>query len=190
MVWLLIAAGFFGLIVLVVLFFVIIFNGLVVSRNRIDNAWSQIDVQLKKRFDLIPNLVESVKAYMKHERGTLDQLTQARTQWQNAKNLQEKAVATDLLTGALKSLFAVAENYPNLRASETFLLLQQDISSIENKIAYARQFYNDAVLSYNNSIHTIPSNIVAMLLNFKEKDYFEIQEQEKETVKVGELFKK
>ncbi|MDO8627577.1 MAG: LemA family protein [Candidatus Diapherotrites archaeon] len=179
-----------ALVVFVVLFFVLTFNGLIVQRNRIDNSWSQIDVQLKKRVDLITNLVETVNAYAKHESSVFENVTKARTSFLNAQTVPQKAQATDMLSGALKSLFAVAENYPQLRANENFIMLQEEISSVEGKIAYARQFYNDTVLGFNNAVQTVPSNIVAMLFGFVQRDYFKISEAEKELPKVGELMKK
>ena len=150
------------------------------------NAWHQIDVQLKKRANLIPNLVETVKGYMKYERGVLESVTKARTAFLNAKTIKEKADATNMLTGALKSLFAVAENYPDLKASQNFLQLQEELSGIESKIAYARQFYNDAVMQYNIALQSFPTNIVAKLFGFKpEFEYFEIEEAERAVPKVS-----
>ena len=150
------------------------------------NAWHQIDVQLKKRANLIPNLVETVKGYMKYERSVLENVTKARTAFLNAKTIKEKADATNMLTGALKSLFAVAENYPDLKASQNFLQLQEELSGIESKIAYARQFYNDAVMQYNIALQSFPTNIVAKLFGFKpEFEYFEIEEAERAVPKVS-----
>ena len=150
------------------------------------NAWHQIDVQLKKRANLIPNLVETVKGYMKYEKGVLESVTKARTAFLNAKTIKEKADATNMLTGALKSLFAVAENYPDLKASQNFLQLQEELSGIESKIAYARQFYNDAVMQYNIALQSFPTNIVAKLFGFKpEFEYFEIEEAERAVPKVS-----
>lgn len=172
------------ILVLIILIFVFIYNGLIIARNRIENAWSQIDVQLKKRADLVPNLMNTVKGYMKHERETFEKITEARSALMKADNVKEKADATNMLTGALKSLFAVAENYPDLKANKNFLLLQEELSGIESKIAYARQFYNDSVLHYNNSIQTFPNKMIADMFNFKEKDYFEIEEVERKPVEV------
>jgi len=160
------------------------YNRFIVLRNRFQNAWSQIDVQLKRRADLIPNLVETVKAYAKHERKVFTEVTKARTALMNAKSLDQKAKANDLLSGALKTLFAVAENYPKLRANENFLQLQEELSGTESKIAYARQYYNDSVLSYNNMIERFPSNIVAKMFGFKRKEFFEAKEEERRAVKV------
>ena|SRR3989344_4958774 len=171
-------------LVIIVIGFILIYNGLIQLRNRIDNAWSQIDVQLKKRYDLIPNLVNTVKGYAKHEKGTFEKITEARARMASAGTVSEKASATNMLTGALKSLFAVAENYPDLKANQNFLMLQEELSGVENKVAFARQFYNDTVLKYNNQIQTIPSNIVAGMLGFMKRDYFQVEEMEREAVKV------
>ncbi len=171
-------------VVLFVLFFVFAYNSLVVQRNRIDNAWSQIDVQLKKRYDLIPNLVETVKGYTKHEKSVFENVTKARANALGAQSVSEKAKAEGMLTSALKSVFAVAENYPKLEASANFKMLQEELSGIEGKIAYARQFYNDSVLSYNNSIQTVPTNVVAGMFKFNARDFFKADESEKANVKV------
>jgi len=164
---------------------VLIYNGLVTARNRIDNAWSQIDVQLKRRYDMIPNLVETVKGYAKHEKTVFKNVTKARAAMMGAQTVGEKAKADNMLTSTLKSLFAVAENYPQLRANENFKLLQEEIAGTESKIAYARQFYNDSVLSYNTSIQTVPSNILAGMFGFTAKEYFKTEGAEKENVKVS-----
>jgi len=174
-----------GLIVVVAIIMVLIYNGLVTLRNNSKNAWAQIDVQLKRRVDLIPNLVESVKGYMKHERGTLEAVTNARAAIMSAKSPKEAAKADNMLAGALKSLFAVAENYPKLEASQNFMQLQEELSGTETKIAYARQLYNDVVLQYNNAIQTIPSNIMAALFGFKGIEFFKTEsEAERQPVKV------
>ncbi len=173
-----------GLIVLVVIVAVLIYNNLIVLRNNVENAWAQIDVQLKRRADLIPNLVNTVKGYMKHEKETLENITKARAALMSAKTPKEAAQADNMLSGALKSLFAVAENYPNLRASENFLRLQEDLSDTENKVAYSRQLYNDNVLVYNRTIQTIPNNIIAGMLGFKEKEYFKAEEEAKKAPEV------
>lgn len=173
-----------ALIVLVAIVFIWIYNGLVTLRNRIENAWSQIDVQLKKRTDLIPNLVETVKGYAKHERETFERITDARAATVNAKSVREKAVADNLLSGALKSLFAVSENYPDLKANQNFLQLQEELSGVESKIAYARQFYNDSVLAFNTKIQVFPSNLVAGMLGFLKNDYFRVEGKERENVQV------
>jgi LemA protein len=148
-------------IVVAVIAIILLFNSLVGLRNRVRNAWSQIDVQLKKRFDLVPNLVETVKGYAKHEREVFENVTKARAMISQAKSIKENAEAQNMLTGALKTLFAVAENYPELKASQNFMMLQEELSGIESKIAYARQFYNDTVLQYNNSIQMFPNNLIA-----------------------------
>ena len=174
-----------GLIVVVAIVMVLIFNGLITLRNNTKNAWAQIDVQLKRRVDLIPNLIEAVKGYMKHERGTLEAVTNARAAIMSAKSPKEAAKADGQLAGALKSLFAVAENYPKLEASQNFMQLQEELSGTETKIAYARQLYNDVVLQYNNAIQTIPSNIVAALFGFKDTEFFKTEsEVERQPVKV------
>ncbi|OGG73932.1 hypothetical protein A3A40_00610 [Candidatus Kaiserbacteria bacterium RIFCSPLOWO2_01_FULL_54_20] len=173
-----------GLIVLIALFLVLLYNGLVRARNMVENAWSQIDVQLKKRSDLIPNLMETVKGYMKHERETLKEVTEARTKFLNAQTMGEKAKASNMMTDALKSIFAVAESYPQLRASENFKHLQEELSDIEGKIAYARQFYNDSVLEYNNSIQVFPNSMVAGPFGFAKREFFEVSAGERQNVKV------
>ncbi len=173
-----------GILILIVVIFVVMYNSLIVLKNNIDNAWAQIDVQLKRRTDLIPNLVETVKGYMKHERKVFIEVTKARTAVMNAKTPGKAAEAEGMLTGALKSLFAVAENYPNLKANENFLMLQEELSGTESKIAYARQLYNDSVLKFNQTIKQIPWNTIAGRLNFKEREYFEIEEKERKAVKV------
>jgi len=170
--------------VLLVLVFVVMYNGLVRLRNRIDSAWSQIDVQLKRRYDLIPNLVETVKGYAAHEKETLERVVQARNAAIGAQGPQEQAQAENMLSGALKSIFALAEQYPDLKANQGFLNLQEELTSTEDRIAYARQFYNDTVLKYNNKIQTIPSNIMAGMFNFAEREYFEGNDESRGPVKV------
>jgi LemA protein len=161
------------LVVLLILVFILSYNGLVRLRNRIDNAWSQIDVQLKRRYDLIPNLVETVKGYASHERQVLESVTQARANAINAQGPAQQADAENVLSGALKSLFAVAEAYPDLKANQNFLSLQEELTSTEDRVAYARQFYNDSVLSYNNKLQTFPRNVIAGMFNFEKREYFE-----------------
>ncbi|MCX6769066.1 MAG: LemA family protein [Candidatus Micrarchaeota archaeon] len=176
-----------GLVVLaiaIILFIILAFNGLVTKKVRIDNAWSQIDVQLKRRYDLIPNLVESVKGYAKHEKELFENVTKARAATASGQTVGEKAKADSMLSGTLKSLFAVAENYPQLRANENFKMLQEELSNTENKIAYSRQFYNDSVLEYNTSIQTIPTNIVAGITGFASREFFKTEGSERENVKV------
>lgn len=181
--WLCLAAAI-GLVVLVVVAFVVMtFNRLVSLRNRVENAWAQIDVQLKRRYDLIPNLVESVKGYMKHEKDTLTEVTKYRAALMTG-GVEERAKANNMLSQTLKSLFAVAENYPQLKANENFKMLQEELAGTENKIAYIRTSYNDSVLSYDNALEMFPSNIIAGMFGFKPKPYFEAPQAEKEAVKV------
>ncbi len=172
-----------GIIAVIVLYIIVTFNGLISLKNRVENAWSQIDVQLKRRYDLIPNLISTVKGYMKHEKGTLEEITKMRSQLVSG-SMQQKAKASNAITDALKTIFAVAENYPNLQASENFKMLQEELSGTESKIAYARQFYNDNVMSLNNSIQMFPSNIIANMLAFKQREFFQTEEAEKKNVKV------
>ena len=173
-----------GLIVLIGGWFLVTYNSLVSLRNRVREAWSQIDVQLKRRSSLIPNLVEAVKGYVKHEKGVLEEVTKARTSLMNAKNPHEAAAADNMLTGALKSLFAVAENYPNLKASENFIKLQDELSDTETKVAASRQFYNTNVLDLNNSLEQFPSNLVGQWFNFQKEDFFKAADEEKKDVEV------
>jgi len=165
------------IIVLVVLFIgyiIMLFNRLVRYRNRVENAWHQIDVQLNRRADLIPNLVETVKGYAAHEKSTFQMVTEARSAIMNAKTVAESAKAEGMVTEALKSLFAVAEAYPELKANQNFLALQEELAGTENKIAYARQFYNDSVMAYDVARQRFPANVIAGMFNFKEqRDYFE-----------------
>jgi LemA protein len=163
-----------------------IYNSLIVFRNRCDNAWAQVDVQLRRRYDLIPNLVETVKGYAKHEREVFEKVTEARTKAISAQTVKEQGEAENMLTGALKSLFAVVENYPELKANQNFLMLQEELAGTESKIAYARQFYNDMVMKFNMKQQVFPSSIIARMFSFKEKDYFEIEEPAaREPVKVS-----
>jgi len=171
-------------IVIVVLYVLLAYNRLIRLRNRIENAWSQIDVQLKRRADLIPNLINTVKGYVKHERGVLTAVTKARTELTKAKTVAKKAEASNMITDTLKSLFAVAEAYPDLKANKNFMMLQEELSGTESKIAYARQFYNDSVLSLNNAVKTFPSNMIASMFGFKEKEYFQVEASAKKPVKV------
>ncbi len=177
--------GIVGLVLVVAVFAVIgIYNRLVTLRNRVDNAWSQIDVQLRRRYDLIPNLVETVKGYASHEKETLEKVVQARTMAMSAEGVKDKGEAENMLTGTLKSIFALAESYPDLKANQNFLMLQEELSGTESKIAYSRQFYNDSVMTYNTSTQTFPSNVLAGMFGFKEREYFEIEEVAKEPVQV------
>ncbi|MEA3019684.1 MAG: LemA protein [Actinomycetota bacterium] len=162
-----------GLIVVAALYLMFLYNGLVRLRNRIEAAWAQIDVQLKRRYDLIPNLVETVKGYAAHERETLDSVTQARAAAQSAAGPADKAQAENMLTQTLKSLIAVSEAYPDLKANQSFLSLQEELSATEGRIAYARQYYNDAVQGYNTKIQTFPAVLLAGALRFQEREYFE-----------------
>ncbi len=162
-----------------------IYNGLVALRNRCQNAWSQVDVQLKRRYDLIPNLVETVKGYAKHESGVFQNVTEARSKAMGAGTVKDQGVAETQLAGALKTLFAVAEAYPDLKANQNFLMLQEELAGTESKIAYARQFYNDTVMKFNQKQQVFPSNLIANMFGFKEREYFEITEAAaKEPVKV------
>jgi LemA protein len=163
---------------MVIMFVIGVYNGLVTLRNRCNNAWAQVDVQLRRRYDLIPNLVETVKGYAKHEKETFQKVTEARSQAINAGTVKDQGVAENMLTGALKSLFAVVENYPDLKANQNFLMLQEELAGTEGKIAYARQFFNDNVMKFNLKQQVFPSNIIANMFNFKEKEYFEIEEPE------------
>ncbi len=162
-----------ALIVIVVLFFWLGYNSLIKRRNRVDNAWSQIDVQLKRRHDLIPNLVETVKGYAAHERETLEAVTNARANAINAQTPQAQAEAENALTGALKSLFAVSEAYPDLKANQNFLNLQEELTASEDRVAYARQFYNDSVLNYNDKIQQFPTVVLAGMFNFTKREFFD-----------------
>jgi len=178
MEWLLIILGVLALA------FVFIYNRLIRDRNRVDNSWSQVEVQLQRRYDLIPNLVETVKGYAGHERETFERVTQARAAASAAQGPAEQAQAENFLTQALRQLFAVAEDYPELRASENFSRLQEELSETENKIAVSRQIYNDTVLTYNNRVQQIPSSIVASLTGFKIREFFDAGEEAEEVPQV------
>jgi LemA protein len=173
------------LLVFAILFIIGVYNTLVGLRNQVDNAWSQIDVQLKRRHDLIPNLVETAKGYMKHERGTFEAITNARAQAMGAKSVSEAAKAEGALGEALSKFLLVVENYPDLKANQNFLALQEELASTENRIAFSRQAYNDQVLFFNNKIQMFPSNIVAGMFAFTKRDFFETPEAEKEAPKVS-----
>ncbi len=173
------------IIVGILLYVVLTYNRLITLRNRIKNAWAQIDVQLKRRYDLIPNLVETVKGYAKHERGVFENVTNARARAIGASTVKEQGEAENQLSGALKTLFAVAENYPELKANQNFMMLQEELAGTEGKIAYARQFYNDNVMQYNILREKTPSNIIAGIFNFGPQEMFEIEvAAEREPVKV------
>jgi LemA protein len=164
-----------AIIAILVVWLIGIYNSLIRLRNQVKNAWSQIDVQLKRRHDLIPNLLEAVKGYMKHERETLENITAYRSQAMNATTVGEKAKAEGLLGGALGQLQVAVEAYPDLKANQNFLSLQEELTSTENKISFARQSYNDNVLYYNNKIQMFPSNIVAGMFSFREEEFFEVE---------------
>jgi LemA protein len=170
--------------VLLLLFLVYEYNKLVRLRNRTQNAWAQVNVQLRRRYDLIPNLVEAVKGYASHERETFDEVTQARTAAQQAQTVQEQAQAENALTAAIGRLFAVAEAYPQLRATENFQQLQEQLTDTEQKIAVSRQVFNDTVLTYNNTIQTVPNNVIAGIFNFEPRTFFEIEEPVREAPRV------
>lgn len=174
-----------AILAFVVLFVFYLYNDLVTLRMRVKEAWSEIDVQLKRRSDLIPNLVESVKGYVKHEKSVLENVTRARSALLMANGPSKKAFANDQLGGALKSLFAVAESYPQLRASENFLQLQQELSDTEDKVAYARQFYNTSVLDYNTKLQVFPSVFIANHFHFTPEEFFESSEEDKKKVSVS-----
>lgn len=177
----------FALIIIVgiALYIWTVYNGLAAGKVRIKEAFSGIDVQLKRRIDLIPNLIETVKGYAKHEKGVFEEVTKARTSLMKAQTPKEKAESDNVLTGALKSLFAVSENYPDLKASQNFLELQEELADTENKIAYSRQFYNSLVRDYNTTLVTAPSNFVGGVFGFKEEEFFEAKDEERQTVKVS-----
>lgn len=168
-----------------VIYLLFTYNSLIAAKVRVSEAFSHIDVQLKRRVDLIPNLIESVKGYVKHEKDVLENVTKARTSLMHAKNPAEKAQSNNMLTDTLKSLFAVAENYPNLRANENFLKLQDELSDTENKIAYARQFYNSTVMNFNTKIQIFPNVLFANLLGFKPAEFFQNSQEDKKPVKVS-----
>jgi LemA protein len=173
-----------ALVVLVGLFLIVSYNGLVRLRNRIQGAWAQIDVQLRRRYDLIPNLVETVKGYATHEKGTFEAVTAARANAISAQGPAQQAAAENQITGALKSLFAVAEAYPDLKANQNFLSLQEELTSTEGRIAYARQFYNDEVLKLNTKIQVFPTSILAGMFGFTAHEYFEADDASRGPVSV------
>ena len=179
MVWIIV-----GIIVVIVLYVVVTYNSLIQLRNRVDDQFSQIDIQLKRRFDLIPNLVNTVKGYAKHESETLEAVIKARNTYTTAVTPEEKIEASNALTGTLNKLFALSEAYPELKANTNFLELQTELQDTEDKIAVTRQFYNDTVLTYNNKVEMVPSNIVASIFGFKKREFFKALEEEKQNVKV------
>jgi len=173
-------------IVIVVIIFIVIamYNGLVQSRLKAKNAWSQIDVQLQRRFDLIPNLVETVKGYAAHEQDTLEKVIAARNNYASASSVEDKAAANNALSQTLKSIFALSESYPDLKANQNFMALQTELTGTEDKITYSRQFYNDTVQMYNTAIMRFPANLIAGMFGYTEEPFFQIDEAEKEPVKV------
>ena len=173
-----------GLVLLILIYILLLYNGLVTLRVRIKEAWSGIEVQLKRRSSLIPNLIETVKGYAKHEKAVFENVTKARSAMLSAKNPRQAAAAENMLTGALKTLFAVAEDYPDLKASDNFKELQEELSDTETKIAASRQFYNSNVMEYNTKIQVFPSILIARLFNFQKEDFFEADEASKEEIKV------
>lgn len=181
MVWIIVIA----VVVVLVLYVISIYNGLVRKRNQVDNAWSQIDVQLKRRLDLIPNLVETVKGYAAHEKSTLEAVVNARNAALAAPgNPASQAAADNVLTGALRQLFALSEAYPDLKANQNFLALQEELTATEGRVAYARQFYNDSVLGYNNKLQVFPAVIFAGMFHFEKREFFEAEDAAREVPKV------
>ena len=172
-------------LVLLALYAIVSYNGLVSLRNRIENAWAQIDVQLKRRYDLIPNLVETVKGYAAHERETLDAVIQARNAGMNAQGPHDQAEAENQITGALRSLFALSEAYPDLKANQNFAQLQEELTGTEGRIAYARQFYNDTVYRYNTKVQSFPSNVLAGTFRFQEREYFQADDESRGPTQVN-----
>lgn len=182
MIWLWVVLGIVGVLIIV---FIVYYNRFVVLENRIDNALSQIDVQLKRRSDLIPNLIKTVKGYAKHEKEAINKVTDARKEMMGASGTQEKIQADNQLQSALKSIFAIAENYPDLKANENFKELQNELTTTEDKIAYSRQFYNDSVLEFNNMVEKFPGNVFAGIYGRSEKDYIEIESSERKKPEVN-----
>ncbi len=174
-----------AVLVLLALYAIFSYNGLVSLRNRIENAWAQIDVQLKRRYDLIPNLVETVKGYASHERETLDAVIQARNAGMSAQGPHDQAEAENQITGALKSLFALSEAYPDLKANQNFAQLQEELTGTEGRIAYARQFYNDTVYRYNTKVQSFPANVLANAFRFSEREYFQADDESRGPTQVS-----
>ena len=174
------------LIIVIIIGFISLYNKLITQKHRVDNAWSQIDVQLQRRFDLIPNLVETVKGYMSHESSVLTKVTELRTAWAKAGTVGEKAELNNELSGVLKTIMAVSENYPDLKANQNFAELQEELRNTENKISYARQFYNDTVTRYNTSLDVVPTNIIAGMFSakFPRAELFKVEEGARANVKV------
>ena len=174
-----------AIVVAAVIYVISVYNNLKTMENRVENAWSQIDVQLQRRFDLIPNFVETVKGYMAHESETFEKIAALRTSWANAGSVADKASIDNQLSGTLKTIMAVSENYPELKANQNFSDLSEELRNTENKISFSRQFYNDTVTKYNDKIELFPSNIVANMFGFKEKDLFKVESEEaRKNVKV------
>ncbi len=174
-----------AVIAIILIAIVLIYNGLVSARLKVDNAWSQIDVQLQRRFDLIPNFVETVKGYMTHESETFEKIAKLRTSWANTSSVGEKAQLDNELSGALKTIMAVSESYPDLKANQNFADLSEELRNTENKISFSRQFYNDSVTMYNTKLQLFPSNIIANMFNFKPRELFAVENEEaKKNVKV------
>ena len=172
------------IIVLIIAFIISTYNGLVQAKMKVDNAWSQIDVQLQRRFDLIPNFVETVKGYMNHEQETFTKISALRTSWANATTVEDKAELNNQLSSTLKTIMAVSESYPELKANENFMQLSQELSNTENKISFSRQFYNDTVTMYNTKLQVFPSNIIAGMFNFTARPLFAVEEEARKNVKV------
>jgi LemA protein len=172
------------LLVVIAAYLIAKYNGLVSVRNRIENAWAQIDVQLRRRYDLIPNLVETVKGYASHESETLERVIAARNAGINAQNPHDQAAAENQITGALKSLFAVSEAYPDLKANQNFLALQEELTGTEGRIAYARQFYNDMVYRYNTKVQSFPTSVIANMFGFREREYFQAEDESRGPTRV------
>ncbi len=174
-----------AIVVIIVIAVIAMYNGLVQARIKVDNAWSQIDVQLQRRFDLIPNFVETVKGYMTHESETFEKIAELRTSWANTESVAEKAALDNQLSNALKTIMAVSESYPELKANQNFSELSEELRNTENKISFSRQFYNDTVTMYNTKLQVFPSNIIAGIFNFKARDLFEAESEEaRKNVKV------
>ena len=175
-----------GIIVLLIIIVIALYNGLVNARQKVENAWSQIDVQLQRRFDLIPNLIETVKGYMEHEKTVLAKVTELRNAWADASTVGEKANLDNQLSETLKSIMAVSENYPDLKASQNFSELQEELRNTENKISFSRQFYNDSVTIYNTKLEVVPTNIIASMFKFEPKELFEVENEEiRKNIKVS-----
>ena len=180
MVWIIVA-----IIAIIIIAVIVMYNNLVSAKIKVDNAWSQIDVQLQRRFDLIPNFVETVKGYMAHESATFEKIAQLRTSWANSNSVSEKASLDGELSNALKTIMAVSENYPDLKANQNFMQLSEELRNTENKISFARQFYNDTVTMYNEKLQMFPSNLIANMFHFKERDVFEAEsDKARKNVKV------